>query len=100
MDIAGNDLVFQSPVNREKSIKLVKELINQLWINARYEPVDDGDFFVYEDEASQKAWEGDVPEGKANMIYALFRDKEITLVHDIESESVAKTVARYFSELK
>lgn len=105
MDIGGTDLVVECHLNVKDSVNLVTKIVEDKWPECVFEDVDDdsADLFMYENAESKRLWDTDVPaeEAQANMIYALFEDKQVTLVYDkgTGSEEVAKYIALYLMKL-
>jgi hypothetical protein len=105
MEIGGSDLFFPVSLEPSAALLLVKEVVAKHWPEAVYENADPDDadsldVFIYQDQAAKDIWDVDCPENMpyANMIYALFGDGQVTLVHDKEtpSETLAYSIKDSF----
>jgi hypothetical protein len=93
MEIGGTDLVFSSSLSKEDASNCVRNYVARDWPEVVFENVEgeEPDMFIYENPDSKMAWDEGIEISYANMIYALFGEGEITLVHDrgTASESLA-----------
>lgn len=89
MEIGGYDLVLENPgLTEGECLKRIRQGIQEYWPNMVEEKDEsDGEYFFYEDQDSQNAWdEFNNEENNSKMIYVIFKEEEITLVHEQSQE--------------
>ncbi len=86
MDICGWDRIFKTNLSPKESADVVATLAKGCWQDAIFEKAGDKcpqNMFIYENQESKALWDIDVPDGEANMIYALFDSDTVTVPRNL-----------------
>jgi hypothetical protein len=77
MEIGGHDCMFPGKFQTKKVLEVVRRFWPQLVIEE-----DDGDMFLYKNEAAKAIWDKDVPKDEADMIAVYIGHTSFTLTID------------------
>ncbi len=103
MEIGGTDLIVECVLSKQDAACTVRAWTPHWWPDAVFEGVEgeEPDMFIYENAEAKRLWDIDVPEGEANMVYALFGDKQVTLVYDkgTRSQYLARNLALHLMKM-